>query len=257
MTNGKTNQDARLEERCIFRAKDVEVCAWSAMALLDFERFHSGAAYGACKTPHPDLTSSATWFRLKVFPSPKDVEAPLAYETHYKAMERMVSDLNIPRSKVAHLGGGTGAKAAQIMGDASWEIDKAGAWQAAKTARGQAYAVGVSLETARTLAGFKSKGTFFLERAIEPPQAVQQLFFPWLESAADSLAQGRLQNTLTIGLWLQRMRLQRIVLLPGHPPTQAPDAKSVFVATSDIQYSRVEAMGDTVPYCLPSAQEFN
>lgn len=117
MTNGKTNQDARLEERCVFRAKDVEVCAWSAIALLDFERFHTGScAFGPQGLAFPDLSTSAGWFHLKVFPSPKNLEAPLTYETHYKAMERMISDLNIPTSKVTHLGRGTGANAAQIRG---------------------------------------------------------------------------------------------------------------------------------------------
>lgn len=218
MTNGKTNQDARLEERCVFRAKDVEVCAWSAMALLDFERFHSGRyGFGPQAQAYPDLSTSGSWFQLKVYPSPKGLEAPLPYETHYKTMDRMISDLNIQTSKVTHLGRGTGAKAAQILGASSWEIDKAGGWQAAKTARGRSYALSVSLEAARTLAGFKSKGAFFLQRAIPPPEEALKLFFPWIEDSEQQLAQGLIQKSMTVEMWLKRMKLQRMVLCQDLP----------------------------------------
>lgn len=49
--------------------------------------------YGVEDLPHPDLSSSASWHRLKMFPSPRDLEAPLSYEAHYKAMDRLIEDL--------------------------------------------------------------------------------------------------------------------------------------------------------------------
>ena len=96
MENGKTNQHGALEERVIFRSANVSAGSWSAIALLDFDRFHSGLNnVGADMLAHPDTTSPSAWYRLGMFPAPKDLQASLGYAARHTSMDRMVKDLNI------------------------------------------------------------------------------------------------------------------------------------------------------------------
>ncbi|CCE34937.1 uncharacterized protein CPUR_08876 [Claviceps purpurea 20.1] len=217
MSNGKTNQNGRIEYAGLLRHREIELCTMSAMANYLVWRWEkSGEDF-------PSFRTNKDWYDIQLLiTSPQATTKEISYSTQQQWIHKIYSHLGIHITKVTHAGRGSGPKEAEKLGIDHDQIQRQGRW--AGDAMHKGYLTSLPRAFMRGMAGFQSEhaGTYFIARAeVEPPKELLDLVFPelnyWLRQPTEDIAT---KSFLKLLEYLRLVFLQDSVLLrtryPGH-----------------------------------------
>ncbi|ETI55557.1 hypothetical protein F443_01771 [Phytophthora nicotianae P1569] len=218
MRQGKTNQVGRIEVGACMRNKIVEICPHGLLGLYLFWRWHvDGEAF-------PDFTSSDRWYPLKLLKTGKDPKKTMSYKVHREAITAALNHVGIRSKAKTHVGRGSGSRMADLGGASESQIRRLGRWNT--QAMEKCYLTSLPREAMRTLAGFEpSRGNFFVARAsVEPPRVLQSMIFPQVEKWQHAINDGKAEQSIAAGgflellQYLRKVILQDAVFLQDFPP---------------------------------------
>jgi hypothetical protein len=256
LRDGKMNKTAKKEFMGSFRHKDPLLCTQGALAQLFFWRWHI-----AGEDP-PSFRRRQDWYRIKVLVG-RDREQELSYPVQLQETWRIFGAAGITAAKKRHLPRRTGAQDAETHGSSLAQISQAGCWNQSVLVK--AYLTHLPREFMRVVAGFSAKaGDYFIARAAhEPPLALQERLWPWIEewearfearACRKRWAQGGLdEDDLAADGFLKLIRRLRTVLLQdlavlqprfpslpffAYPPSSGPDwGEFALAVRSDVAAS--------------------
>lgn len=214
MSQGKRNQFGKKESGAFIRNKNVVLCPIGALALYLFVRFHIQNA------PFPTFNRNSDWYDIMLTPADNPVK-PIHYSTHYKIVKDMLDSLRIKSNVKTHMGRGSGAKMADVLGASEPDIRRSGRWNQQAV---NCYLTSLPRETMRTLAGFpKDRGHFYIPRQmVEPPLSLTEQIFPevsrWLaihgmDFDSEPDADANVEHSMATDGFLMLMKLLRTILL--------------------------------------------
>ena len=137
----------------------------------------SGDVYPGSTSSFPDFSEKKNWYNLPLLSRKGQPTTPIGYRTQERAIKAALDYAEVQTSKKTHASRIAGAQFAEAAGASVSEIARAGGW--ATAVMEVVYLSAFPREAMRALAGFPTKGgSFFLERALEVPDALQRKLFP-------------------------------------------------------------------------------
>ena len=185
IATGKTNKGLKLYGR-VARHKEVNMCPIGALGFYLMYRFSTTNEFDGDRIP--DFTSNEAWFDIKLLveSNTQDFKKSIKNTSYAQAVKAACDFHKIASNHCVHLGRVIGHKEGEMNGDDIEELRQLGNWDP-KTQE-KAYSNKLPMKVIRSRAGYQqADGLYFNPRtAIEPPEELKKLVFPWLDNARAS-----------------------------------------------------------------------
>jgi cellulose synthase/poly-beta-1,6-N-acetylglucosamine synthase-like glycosyltransferase len=187
---GKNNPKKITQYSGAIRHKDVNVCAFGAVGLYLFFRFHVE------NEPFPDFTNSEIWFDIKLVKGSNRLK-PIAATTQTDSVTKIFDACGISSKKKTHSGRGSGARTAEQSGMSAKLIRQMGKWL--KGSMEKSYLNTLPYSAIRVMNGFHSdRGSFYLPRAlVTPSESLQKRIFPLADQWLEKMNNGEVLKTIS------------------------------------------------------------
>jgi hypothetical protein len=224
MAQGKTNRFGRVEYGATVRNRNHQVCAFGALALYFFYRWHVSGE------PFPYFTTNRDWFNIKVAKGRRQLDQPMSYAAHNHATDRAFTSLKINISKKTHSGRGSGAQHAELDGATEDQLRRHGRWNTQSMEA--CYLSSIARVPMLIINGFSgTRGEYWIPRAtVCPPLSLQRRIFPEVDVLLEKLEDPQstsLQHSLAAIGFLRLLVAMRPIILqdavafrqdhPDHP----------------------------------------
>lgn len=229
---GKVNHDGRTDIYGYLRSKDPSLCVHGSLAMLLFDRFEVQG------NELPSFETNGSWFPTKILCQYDRPKQEMSYETHRRAIMKMMDGLNIKSRVKTHEGRRAGAQVASQLGASEEAIRHAGHWN--NTSMNTRYSDPLCKATLKALAGFsENEKLYHLPRAsLEPPQSLLNSFLKDVDRLRAELANGTIEPSLSLTYFLdalthlKKVFLQdSVILIERHP--DHPNFKHALFQTSE------------------------
>lgn len=171
---GKTNQEQHKLYSGVIRHKNVQTCAFGAVGLYLFHRFHiKGEAF-------PDFSLKENWFNTKLARG-QNIDKSIAYNTQRTSISNAFKAVGVNSLKKTHTGRQAGAQEAEMAGLSHDHIRRVGRWNSESMENN--YLTCLPRTAMRVIQGFpEEKGCYWLPRSlVTPPLSLQKRIFPLVE----------------------------------------------------------------------------
>ncbi|KAG2216357.1 hypothetical protein INT45_001609 [Circinella minor] len=223
---GKTLANRNRMYFAIIQHKDVQVCAFGAIAFYLFYRFHMS------NEKFPKFTKNEDRYGLKLLKG-KDAKKQMAYTTMNAPIVHAFRQYNITSLHTTHTGRGSGARDAELRGATEDQLCRHGCCNMQSMERH--YLMKLSRASICAVNGFPTgKGRYWLRHAlVQPEESLQRKIFPEVDNWLSKVeSENDAERSISAQGFLRLMKTMRVVILqdaavlreqhPTHPMFNHP-----------------------------------